>query len=264
MVEESQEVEVDEMVQAVEQIDLHGMQVVQRGNMAGLASSVSTRSIEQMSGFPFPVSGDTSANISPFEPDKPVSRSLPATPAAAPPSRSSTPVSQQMTRTPRVLLVDDNKINLKLLQTFMRKRGYNHIFTAEDGAQAVTSFKELLEQDIPPQLIFMDVSMPVMDGFQSTRHIRELEAQQQRKLHPAVMSNVDGTAAEVPPSSPVTQTTQQGQPCTIIALTGLASTRDQNEAFMSGMDLYLTKPIPFKEVAKLLDNWERTGGSSTG
>lgn len=42
----------------------------------------------------------------------------------------------------------------------------------------------------------------------------------------------------------------------IIALTGLASSRDQNEAFSSGIDLFLTKPVAFREVGKLLDNWE--------
>jgi len=45
-------------------------------------------------------------------------------------------------------------------------------------------------------------------------------------------------------------------PALIIALTGLASSRDQNEAFTSGIDLFLTKPVAFKEVGKMLDNWE--------
>jgi DNA-binding response OmpR family regulator len=42
----------------------------------------------------------------------------------------------------------------------------------------------------------------------------------------------------------------------IIALTGLASGRDQREGFESGCDLYMTKPVSFKQVGKLLDNWE--------
>jgi DNA-binding response OmpR family regulator len=42
----------------------------------------------------------------------------------------------------------------------------------------------------------------------------------------------------------------------VIALTGLASSQDQSEVFASGIDLCLTKPVAFKEVGKLLDNWE--------
>ena len=42
----------------------------------------------------------------------------------------------------------------------------------------------------------------------------------------------------------------------IIALTGLASGRDQSEGFLAGCDVYMTKPVSFKEVGKLLDNWE--------
>lgn len=43
----------------------------------------------------------------------------------------------------------------------------------------------------------------------------------------------------------------------IIALTGLASGKDQSEAFLAGVDLYMTKPVSFKEVGRLLDNWEK-------
>jgi DNA-binding response OmpR family regulator len=42
----------------------------------------------------------------------------------------------------------------------------------------------------------------------------------------------------------------------IIALTGLASGRDQSEGFLAGFDVYMTKPVSFKEVGKLLDSWE--------
>ena len=61
----------------------------------------------------------------------------------------------------------------------------------------------------------LDISMPVMDGLESTRHIRDLE----RKLS----------------SSPIP----------IFALTGLASDETQQEAFASGVDIFLTKPVRF-------------------
>jgi CheY-like chemotaxis protein len=60
-------------------------------------------------------------------------------------------------RIPRLLLVDDNRVNLRLLQTFMKKRSYTDVFSAEDGHQAVSVFEELLNAGKPPEIIFMDI-----------------------------------------------------------------------------------------------------------
>ncbi|OAP60405.1 hypothetical protein AYL99_05407 [Fonsecaea erecta] len=126
---------------------------------------------------------------------------------------------------PHILLVDDNKINLKLLETFLKtKRKYSRIKQAEDGQQAVDAVKAAED---PFDIIFMDISMPVLDGFEATRTIRQYE--ELRGCKPGAM---------------------------IIALTGLASARDQSEVFSSGCDIYMTKPVSFKEVGKLLNNWE--------
>ena len=83
--------------------------------------------------------------------------------------------------------------------------------------------------------------MPVMNGFEATRAIRDIE---EARSH-----NNTGKAHGLPYS-----------PALIIALTGLASSRDQSEAFTSGVDLFMTKPVSFKEVGRLLDNWEAHGG----
>lgn len=72
----------------------------------------------------------------------------------------------------------------------------------------------------------IDISMPVLNGFEATRAIRIFEAE--HKLKPAL----------------------------VIALTGLANSRDQAEGFSSGCDIYMTKPVSFKELAKLLKNCE--------
>lgn len=79
--------------------------------------------------------------------------------------------------------------------------------------------------------------MPIMNGFESTRAIREFEQTR------------DHSKYARPPKVAL-----------IIALTGLASGRDQGEAFACGVDLYMTKPVSFKEVGRLLDNWEAHGG----
>ena len=76
--------------------------------------------------------------------------------------------------------------------------------------------------------------MPVMNGFEATRVIRQHE----RTITPRADAM-------------------------IIALTGLASGRDQSEGFQAGCDIYMTKPVSFNEVGKLLDRWEiqRRNGS---
>lgn len=73
--------------------------------------------------------------------------------------------------------------------------------------------------------------MPVMNGFEATRAIRAMEKERGSGYKPAV----------------------------IIALTGLSSSRDESEALASGVDLFLTKPVSFKEVSRLLTEWEEKG-----
>ncbi|KAF2492412.1 hypothetical protein BU16DRAFT_492058 [Lophium mytilinum] len=154
-----------------------------------------------------------------------------------------TPIpSSTESRPPRLLLVDDNPVNLRLLNTFMRKRKYQNVVSAEDGEQAVAAFRTgiMRSPPEPPDIIFMDISMPILDGFAATRQIREIERE---------LAENSGPMETVPPSL-------------VIALTGLASGRDQSEAFISGFDLYMTKPVSFREVGRLLDNWQAHGGAA--
>ena len=66
----------------------------------------------------------------------------------------------------RVLAVDDNRTNLQILQVFLKKLGHDAI-TAENGEQALARYLEL-----KPDLILLDIMMPVMDGFEAARRIR--------------------------------------------------------------------------------------------
>ncbi|KAI9721273.1 MAG: hypothetical protein M1812_002435 [Candelaria pacifica] len=137
---------------------------------------------------------------------------------------------QDKKQSPEILLVDDNLINLKLLETFMKKRKYQSVKSATNGLIAVEAYNEAKRFDV----IFMDISMPIMDGFEATRAIRTIEQESR------------ANSSRRPPDPPAL----------IIALTGLASSRDQSEAFQSGVDLYMTKPVTFRDVGKLLDDWE--------
>lgn len=147
--------------------------------------------------------------------------------------------SNNTTPTHSVLIVDDNTINLRLLQVGMKKRGYTSISSASDGVQAVNTYRTLLQSSppAPPGIILMDLSMPIMNGFEATRQIREIEAEHNSRLAPSQM----------PLHS------------LIIALTGLASVRDQKEAYTAGVDSYIMKPVSFAKLTTLLEKWTMDG-----
>ncbi|KAH8791797.1 putative sensor protein gacS [Hyaloscypha finlandica] len=125
----------------------------------------------------------------------------------------------------RVLLVEDNEINLKLLIATMRKLKLEHA-TATNGLEAFNSYKEVHGKF---DVVFMDISMPIMSGIESTRHIRRFE-----KEHGL-------------------------EPVALIALTGAANPNTRQEAFSSGVDLFLTKPVPMKALRGMLEDLRREG-----
>ncbi|EHK43602.1 putative histidine kinase/response regulator [Trichoderma atroviride IMI 206040] len=149
-------------------------------------------------------------------------KSIPITPSAAREETGEptleTAKEDEATPEPEFLLVEDNNINLDILAIYMKKLGRAY-HTATNGSLAVEAYRENPNHC---KYIFMDVSMPVMDGFEATRRIRAYEREHQLK------------------------------PCVIFALTGLASESAQQEAFGSGVDLFLTKPVKLKELGMIL------------
>lgn len=105
----------------------------------------------------------------------------------------------------RILVVDDNKINLKIATRFVENMGYKTL-VAENGLEAVELFQK--EDCI---LILMDCQMPIMDGYEATRKIRALNSEK----------------SDVP----------------IIALTANVLDGDRERAIEVGMDDYLSKPL---------------------
>ena len=112
-----------------------------------------------------------------------------------------------------VLLVDDNVVNQKVATHFLERMGIT-VTVANDGAEATKLF------DINKfQLVFMDLQMPVMDGFEATRRIRDFEGWRQRTP--------------------------------IIALTANAMAGQMERCLAAGMDGFLTKPLeinPMREI----------------
>ncbi|KAM3069515.1 hypothetical protein ACMFMG_005621 [Clarireedia jacksonii] len=136
---------------------------------------------------------------------------------------------------PKLLLVDDNMINLKLLRHFITRLGYITVDEADNGLEAV---KKVEERPEGYDVIFMDISMPVLDGFGATREIRKIESNRHKNAMQA--GNIQAA---------------KKSPALVIALTGLAGKNDQEEAKECGVDLFLTKPVALKEVKKMLENW---------
>ena len=116
-----------------------------------------------------------------------------------------------------ILVADDNPANSKLVCAFLQQD--NHIITtAENGQQALDAFITH-----KPDIIFMDVQMPEMDGLQATMAIRKIEAPDQR----------------VP----------------IVALTANALTEQRARILMAGIDDYLTKPVSDTDLQHALKRW---------
>ncbi len=106
-----------------------------------------------------------------------------------------------------ILLVEDNEDNRLLMLSYLKKTVHT-VETAENGEIAVEKFRAG-KYDI----ILMDVQMPVMDGYDATRHIREIELKDNKKRTP------------------------------IIALTAHAMKEDEQKSMVAGCDGHLTKPI---------------------
>ena len=143
----------------------------------------------------------------------------------------------------RILLVEDNEINLQLLHRFLARRKADTIKAARSGYEAVAAVQETAD---PYDVIFMDISMPGIDGFEATRQIRRYEGELRAR------------AREESLSQPEMQWMPgRKQQAYIVALTGLGAERDRDEASKSGFDEFLTKPIPFQKVGRMLNERSR-------
>lgn len=160
--------------------------------------------------------GDESTSL--FSSSNNTSSSNVLTPDTSPASELSDPLA-------RILLVDDNHINLKVLSTYLVKLGLE-FDVAMNGEKAVDLF---CKPEGRYGCIFMDISMPVMDGFEATTRIRSHEKEQ--------------GLGHVP----------------VIGLSGLASDDAHRDSISSGMDMLVTKPVKLKALGNLLESLDILG-----
>jgi len=129
----------------------------------------------------------------------------------------------QTTRSPRILVVEDNDLLRGLLIKWIKAKGYTYR-EGVDGQQGV----EIFSQDGPFDIVLIDLSMPVLDGIGATTQIRSFEASRYR---------MEGGGGE--------------RPTRILALTGMSGLDDKRRAFEAGVDGYLVKPVAFKTLNAL-------------
>jgi CheY-like chemotaxis protein len=116
---------------------------------------------------------------------------------------------------PKILLVEDNEMNLDMLSRRLRRQGYE-IVTATDGKRGLTA-----AQAEAPDLILMDMSLPEMDGLEATRLLK-----------------ADVNTRHIP----------------VIALSAHAMVSDRHRALEAGCDDYDTKPVDFKRLVSKIES----------
>ncbi len=115
----------------------------------------------------------------------------------------------------KILLVEDNEMNRDMLSRRLQKKGYE-VFMAVDGAEGVS-----MAQSLKPEIILMDMSLPVLDGWEATRQIKA---------------------------------TAGTQAIGIIALTAHAMAQDKEKALAAGCDDFDTKPIDIVRLTQKIES----------
>ncbi len=128
-------------------------------------------------------------------------------------TKKSAPLTEDNLQPLDILLAEDNADNVDTIVQYLAFRGHN-VFVATNGGEAVE-----MALENPPDVIIMDMQMPVLDGLEATRQLRTFS-----KL------------AQTP----------------VIALTGLAMPGDQENCLAAGANAYMSKPISLRKLDSLI------------
>jgi len=131
---------------------------------------------------------------------------------------------------PRLLLVDDNNLNLKMLGMFVKKCEIptTQSTSVPGGQEAIDAFKTSNGTAKSFDIILMDLSMPEVSGFEATSAIRQIE-----------------------------KASDCNRRAYIVALTGLVSDKDRDAAYEAGVDDYVTKPAGLEKVRNIIETWRK-------
>ncbi len=121
----------------------------------------------------------------------------------------------------KIVLVEDNEDNRDMLSRRLTRKGYE-VLIAVNGEEAV----DLIQKE-QPALVLMDISLPVMDGFEATRRLKSLDA-----------------TKNIP----------------IVALTAHAMSGDREKAIDAGCDDYDVKPVELTRLLSKIENLLNTRG----
>jgi CheY-like chemotaxis protein len=127
-------------------------------------------------------------------------------------------------RSERVMVVEDNPVNQRLATRQLERLGFDPLVVA-NGAEAVEAHAR-----VRPDLIFMDIQMPVLDGYDATAAIRRAELR--TRAHTI-----------------------------IVAMTANAQGEDRDACLAAGMDDYLAKPVALADLRGILSRWLPGNGS---
>jgi signal transduction histidine kinase/CheY-like chemotaxis protein len=135
--------------------------------------------------------------------------------------KESIPLATKLSTNNKILLVEDNRINQKIITSALAYLDCNNVIISNNGQEAINALIACPLDD-PFQVILMDCQMPIMDGYEATNIIRQ------------------GKAGE------------ENQHIPIIAITANAMQGDQDKCLAAGMDDYITKPISIPTLTKKL------------
>ena len=123
----------------------------------------------------------------------------------------------------KILVVEDNEKNLILIRDILRYHGYD-VYEACNGEEGIRKAKECV-----PDLILMDIQMPVMDGFTALKALKEMPETKNIK---------------------------------VIALTSFAMAGDRGKIMQAGFDDYISKPIDTRQLPEMVKRYLECGDTS--
>ncbi|KAK3387091.1 hypothetical protein B0H63DRAFT_541252 [Podospora didyma] len=122
----------------------------------------------------------------------------------------------------RICIAEDNAINAKIAMQYMHRLGYPNVDNYDNGLKAVEGLREMARKGTPYHIILMDVQMPVLDGYEATKLLRNDPLDTVRKV-------------------------------LVIAMTASAIQGDREKCLAAGMNDYLAKPVRSDVLKKKLD-----------